>query len=74
LELIKSPSFANINKLGEEFSYGVIRGSKSINEEVEQFIEKSGKLALDYHDEEGMVDAYNGFYDQVLEGASVLAD
>ena len=74
LELIKSPSFANINKLGVEFSDGVIRGSKTINEEVEQFIEKSGKLALDYHDDEGMVDAYNGFYDQVLEGASVLAD
>ncbi len=74
LKLIKNPTFANINKIGIEFSDGVVRGSANIDAEIEDFIKSSDKLTLDYHGEEEMVAAYNGFYDQVLEGNSVLVD
>jgi starch synthase len=74
LKLIKNPTFANINKIGIEFSDGVVKGSANIDAEIEEYIKSSDKLTLDYHGEEEMVAAYNGFYDQVLEGNSVLVD
>ena len=54
--------------------YVQINGFNEIDAETEEFIKSSDKLALDYHGEEEMVAAYNGFYDQVLEGNSVLVD
>ncbi len=74
LELISEPSFNNLNKIGVEFADAVIKGSASIDGDVEDFIKASEKPTLEYHGEEEMVEAYNEFYDQVMEENSVLVD
>ncbi|MFT7611703.1 MAG: starch synthase [Parvicellaceae bacterium] len=74
LALLKDPTFANLNKIGVEFSDAVVRGSANIDADVEAYIKASGKSALDYYGEEEMVAAYNEFYDKVLDENSVLAD
>ena len=74
LSLIEDPTFANLNKIGVEYADAIVKGSASIDGEVDEFIKASGKPTLDYHGEEEMVAAYNEFYDQVMEENSVLAD
>ena len=66
VELIKEPSFVNLNKLAIEYSDGIIIGSKDINEDVRKAIKASGKPVLEYQEGETYIDAYNEFYDQVL--------
>jgi starch synthase len=74
VEMIKDPTFSNLNKIGVQYADAVVRGSAKIDSGVEDYINESGKLALTYHGEEEMVAAYNDFYDQVMEENSVLAD
>jgi starch synthase len=73
LEHLKSPSFANVNKTGIDFADAIIKGSPKINSDVEKYIKKSGKPYLDYKSMDEYIDAYDEFYDEVLEMDSVLA-
>ena len=74
VENLKNSTFANITKAAIDLSDGIIRGSKNINPEIEKYIKKSGKPALDYKSMEEYVDAYSDFYDEVLEEEPVLVD
>ena len=74
LKWLENPTWANVNKLGIQFADGVVRGSETIDGELEEFIQNAGKLSLEFYNEEERVAAYNEFYDQVLEGNSVLVD
>jgi starch synthase len=74
VESIKAPNFANLTKLAIENSDAVIKGSPKINPDVEKFIKKSGRLYLDYQDMDEYVDAYNEFYDEVLDLEPAFAD
>lgn len=66
VELIRDPSYLNLNRLAIQYSDGVIIGSKTINSEVKEAVKASGKPVLEYQTEETYLDAYNEFYDQVL--------
>lgn len=74
LKWLENPTWKNVNKLGIQFADGVVRGSETIDGELEEFIQNAGKPALEFYNEEERVAAYNEFYDQVLEGNSVLVD
>ena len=74
LKRLENPTWKNVNKLGIQFADGVVRGSETIDGELEEFIQNAGKPALEFYNEEERVAAYNEFYDQVLEGNSVLVD
>ena len=74
LKWLENPNWTNVNKLGIQFADGVVRGSETIDGELEEFIQNAGKPALEFYNEEERVAAYNEFYDQVLEGNSVLVD
>lgn len=67
VDVLKTPSFANLNKLGIDYADGVIKASGKINADVEKYIKKSGKLFLDHKSNEEYVKAYDEFYDEVLE-------
>lgn len=67
IALLKNPSFVNLNKLAIQYADGIIKGSETINPDVEATIKESGKPCLDYQSEETYIDAYNEFYDKVLE-------
>ena len=74
LKWLENPTWKNVNKLGIQFADGVVRGSETIDGELEEFIQNASKPALEFYNEEERVAAYNEFYDQVLEGNSVLVD
>lgn len=59
--------YVSLMKMAIDLSDGVIKGSKTINAELEEYAKKSGKPFLDYHDEDTYVAAYNDFYDKILE-------
>lgn len=74
LDVLKTPSFANLSKLAIDYSDAVIKGSPKINADVEKYIKKSGKLTLDFKNENEYLDAYSEFYDAVLAEEPMLVD
>ncbi len=65
VSLIQDPTYVNVNKLAIHYSDAVIQGTENINADVKDYINKSGKLFLDYQSKENYIDAYNEFYDKV---------
>ncbi|MEN8115764.1 MAG: glycogen/starch synthase [Bacteroidota bacterium] len=66
IKLINDPTYVNVSKMGINYSDAVIKGSESINPEVESYVKDSGKLFLDYQSKETYIDAYNEFYDKIV--------
>lgn len=66
LNLLKVPTFENVSKFAVSYSDAVIKGSSSINRDVEQYILDSSKLFLDYQPKDSFIDSYNKFYDKVF--------
>lgn len=62
---IVSPTYENVSKLAIQYSDAVIKGTKKINQGVENYIQSSGKKFLDYQSKETYIDAYNDFYEKV---------
>jgi starch synthase len=74
VEWLKTPSFLNVTKTAIDFSDAVIKGSAKINPDVEKYIKKTGKPTLNFKTLEEYIDAYDEFYDQVLELETIYAD
>ena len=74
IETIISPDFINLNKLAIQHSDGVIQGSEEIDGEVLGFASETGKEILEYQSEESYIQAYDEFYDNILEESSILVD
>jgi starch synthase len=70
----KTPTYANLTKLAVEYSDAVIKGTPKINSDVEKYIKKSGKMALDFKTKEEYIAAYSEFYDAVLAEEPLLVD
>ena len=61
-------SFVSLAKLAIDFSDGVIQGSESINPEISKYIESNKQIPfLPYQSPETYLDAFNSFYDVVLD-------
>jgi starch synthase len=67
VETLKEPNYFKLNKLAIDLADAVAIGSPTIDPEVEEYMRASGKPVLDYHGEEDYIDAYNNFYDKILE-------
>ncbi|MCU4163886.1 glycogen/starch synthase [Carboxylicivirga caseinilyticus] len=67
LEVLEKSDYIHLSKLAIAMSDGVIQGSESINPELVDFIKQTGKPFLGFHDEDTYVEAYNGFYDSLLD-------
>ncbi|MDX2173504.1 MAG: glycogen/starch synthase [Bacteroidota bacterium] len=65
-------SHLNMQKQAIEYADAVIQGSENLNSELEKFIKKSGKPFLEYKSETEYMDAFNEFYDSMLEEVVVL--
>ena len=70
---LKNPTYEALNIAAINKSDAVIRGSEKLNPKVESHIKKSGKMILDYQDPENYVEAYNDFYDEIMEEIPVEA-
>ena len=71
--LSEESSHINMIKQSIEFADGIIQGSEKLNPEIEKFIKKSAKPFLSYKNELEYMDAFNEFYDEMLEEAKVLS-
>lgn len=71
--LSEEANYLNMIKQSVEYADGLIQGSEKLNTEIEKFIKKSGKPFLTYKNELEYMDAFNDFYDEIMEDASVLS-
>ena len=74
LDVLKVPSFVNLTKHAIQFSDAVIIGAQKINPEITKYLKKLDKPVLNFHDKDDYIDAYNTFYEEVLELEPILAD
>lgn len=74
LKHLEDASYINLMKLAIDNSDGIAYGSEKINEDLIKYAKKSGKPVLEYKGEAMYADAYNEFYDLILEDSEVLAD
>jgi starch synthase len=66
IEIIKEPTYNNWMKLVINFSDGIIFGGQNIQDEIKNYVIKSGLPSLDYQPEDFFIDAYSDFYDKIL--------
>ncbi|MBR3710285.1 MAG: glycogen/starch synthase [Bacteroidales bacterium] len=66
LKYFKEASYVNITKSAIDYSDGIILGSKKINPTVAEYLKSCDKPILEYQGEENYAEAYNAFYDQIL--------
>lgn len=66
IKIINDANYINLNKLAITNSDAVIIGSEKINSELETFIEKRGIPVLEYNGEDGYIDRYSDFYDELI--------
>lgn len=64
---LKVANYVNIMKNAIDFSDAVIFGSEKVNPELEKYVKAQEKPLLEYQTPENYVDAYNDFYDSLLE-------
>ena len=67
VEILKDPTFVNINKVAIDFSDGVIINHTDVLDEVKTYATESKKPVTTYCTKETYIDNYNSFFDQVLE-------
>jgi starch synthase len=72
-QISEESSHVNMLKQSIEFADGIIQGSEKMNPELEKFIKKTGKPFLGYKNELEYMDAFNEFYDEILEEENVLS-
>jgi len=70
---LKTPNYEAITIAAINKSDAIIKGSEKLNTKVESHIKKSGKMILPYQSPETYVEAYNTFYDEIMEEISVEA-
>jgi starch synthase len=62
ISVINEPNFVNLSKLAIDYSDATIKGSETINNELEDYMKVSGKPFLDYQSKESYIDSYFDFY------------
>lgn len=63
----KSRDYSSLNKLAIDYCDGVIQGSKVIDADVAAYAKKSNKPFLPYQGEENYVEAFDRFYDEIMQ-------
>ena len=66
VSMVKDPGYANLVNLAATYSDGLIQGSQSLSEEVEQVLKQSGKPYLNYVSDEKYVEEFSVFYDSII--------
>jgi starch synthase len=70
--LTEDSSHANLIRQSIEYADGIIQGTDKMDPEIEKFIKRSAKPFLSFKNEAEYMDAFNEFYDEMLEEANVL--
>jgi starch synthase len=67
LQYYKKANYVSLMKSAIDFADAFILGDENINTEVLDYAQASGKPILEYQGDEDYFDAYNQFYDEILE-------
>ena len=62
ISVINEPNFVNLSKLAIDYSDATIKGSETIDGELEKYMKESKKPFLDYQSKETYIDSYFDFY------------
>jgi starch synthase len=73
LKIYKKPTYMNVMKSAIDFSDAIILGSETVNPELTEYARQSGKPFLEFQPADTYIDAYNEFYNQILQESTVLA-
>ncbi len=71
--ILEETNHVNMQKQAIEFADAIIQGDETLNTDIEKHIKKTGKPFLAYKNEIEYVDAFNEFYDSILQEESVLS-
>jgi len=71
---MQKPTCANVYKMGMQYADAIIRGSETLDPEVEQYMGTQivDKPFLDYQSEDTYIDTYYDFYNAMLEEESLV--
>lgn len=62
ISVLNDPTFVNLSKLAIDYSDATIKGSETINTELEDYMKAAEKPFLDYQSKESYIDSYFDFY------------
>ncbi|MBN2637547.1 MAG: glycogen/starch synthase [Bacteroidales bacterium] len=62
-----NPDYVSFMKGAMDFADGFILGEENVNTELVEYAKNSSKPVLDYQGNENYFEAYNEFYDQIIE-------
>ena len=65
-DVIQVPDFINVSRMAVNHSDAIIFGSKKVDPALDAYIRKSGKPFLEFQDTDQYIEAYSGFYKDVL--------
>lgn len=74
LDVIKSPTFENLNKLAIQYADGVIFAGSNVGDEVKLLANERDIPVLEQMSEDNYIGDISNFYDTILEGKEVLLE
>lgn len=74
VELLKTPTYTNLCKLGAKYADGVVLASDDINKDIRSYVASLGKPVLDAQPEENLMSVFDGFYSEVMATNTVMAE
>jgi starch synthase len=74
ISALKTPSFDELNKIGATLADGIVIGDDEVSEEMIEWAKSLGKPVLDYPGFADFAEAYDKFYEDILESTAELAE
>jgi starch synthase len=74
VEAVKEASHPNLQKYAADWSDAIILGSKDLDQELLDHVDKMGKPTLKEFDENNYIEEFDKFYDTILEEENVSAE
>jgi len=74
VELVADPTYENLNLLAAKYSDGLIQATENIHDSFKTYATDNSIPFLDFPGNDGYLSAVDEFYDNILEGNSVLVD
>jgi len=71
---VANPTYENLNLLAAKYSDGLIQATENIHDSFKNYAEENSIPFLDFPGNDGYLTAIDEFYDNILEGNSVLVD
>ncbi|HZH86439.1 MAG TPA: glycogen/starch synthase [Brumimicrobium sp.] len=72
IDSIKSGDYLSLNKAAMEYADGVVMGSESVHDELQQAFDESEKFKLEFESEEPQPKVMSEFFDKVIDEEALI--